>query len=35
MEMAVSNRIYKLMQEKGMSKAEFARAIGKHPFEIT
>lgn len=24
MEMAVSNRIYELMQEKGLSKAEFA-----------
>ena len=35
MEMAVSNRIYELMQEKGLSKAEFARIIGKRPCEIT
>lgn len=35
MEMAVSNRIYTLMQEKGLSKAEFARSIGKRPCEIT
>jgi plasmid maintenance system antidote protein VapI len=35
MQMAVSNRIYKLMVEKGLSKAEFARAIGKRPCEIT
>lgn len=35
MEMAVSNRIYELMTQKGLSKAEFARAIGKRPCEIT
>lgn len=35
MEMAVSNRIYDLMTEKGLSKIEFARAIGKRPCEIT
>ncbi len=35
MEMAVSNRIYDLMTQKGLSKAEFARAIGKRPCEIT
>lgn len=35
MQMAVSNRIYDLMTEKGLSKAEFARAIGKRPCEIT
>jgi antitoxin component HigA of HigAB toxin-antitoxin module len=35
MQMAVSNRIYNLMQEKGLSKSEFARAIGKRPCEIT
>ncbi|WP_289189268.1 helix-turn-helix transcriptional regulator [Xylanibacter rodentium] len=35
MEMAVSNRIYELMQEKGLSKAEFARSIGKRPCEVT
>lgn len=35
MEMAVSNRIYELMTQKGLSKAEFARAIGRRPCEIT
>ena len=35
MEMAVSNRIYDLMTQKGLSKAEFARSIGKRPCEIT
>ncbi|WP_290393658.1 helix-turn-helix transcriptional regulator, partial [uncultured Duncaniella sp.] len=35
MEIAVSNRIYELMQEKGLSKAEFARSLGKRPCEIT
>jgi antitoxin component HigA of HigAB toxin-antitoxin module len=35
MQMAVSNRIYNLMQEKGLTKSEFARAIGKRPCEIT
>lgn len=35
MEMAVSNRIFELMQQKGLSKAEFARSIGKRPCEIT
>ncbi|MDE6336630.1 MAG: helix-turn-helix transcriptional regulator [Muribaculaceae bacterium] len=35
MEMAVSNKIYELMQEKGLSKAEFARAVGKRQCEIT
>ena len=35
MEMAVSNRIYELMMQKGLSKAEFARSIGKRPCEIT
>ncbi len=33
--MAVSNRIYEPMQEKGLSKAEFARSIGKRPCEVT
>ncbi len=33
--MAVSNRIYELMQEKGLSKAEFARSIGKRTCEVT
>ena len=35
MEITVSNRIYELMQEKGLSKAEFARSLGKRPCEIT
>ncbi len=35
MQMAVSNRIYELMTEKGLTKSEFARAIGKRPCEIS
>lgn len=35
MQMAVSARIYDLMTERGLSKADFARAIGKRPCEIT
>lgn len=35
LEFAVSTRIYDLMTQKGLSKAEFARAIGKRPCEIT
>lgn len=35
MEVAVSNRIYELMVQKGLSKAEFARSIGKRPCEVT
>ena len=35
MEMAISNKIYELMRQKGLSKAEFARSIGKRPCEIT
>lgn len=35
MQMAVSNRIYDLMTAKGLTKAEFARAIGKRPCEVT
>lgn len=35
MQFAISNRIYALMTEKGLSKAEFARAIGRRPCEIT
>ncbi len=33
--MSISNRIYELMVQKGLSKAEFARAIGKRPCEVT
>jgi len=32
---AVSNRIEKLMQEKGLSKKQFADALGKRPCEVT
>lgn len=35
MEIAVSNRIYELMTQRGLSKADFARSIGKRPCEIT
>ncbi|MBD5339052.1 MAG: helix-turn-helix transcriptional regulator [Bacteroides sp.] len=35
LEFAVSTRIYDLMTQKGLSKAEFARAVGKRPCEIT
>ena len=35
MQIAVSNRIYDLMTAQGLSKAEFARAIGKRPCEVT
>ncbi len=35
LEFAVSTRIYDLMTEKGLSKAEFARSVGKRPCEIT
>lgn len=34
MGMAVSNRIYDLKIQKGLSKAEFGRPIGKRPCEI-
>lgn len=35
LEFAISTRIYNLMTQKGLSKAEFARSIGKRPCEIT
>lgn len=35
MEMALSDRIYSLMKARGLSKAEFARSIGKRPCEVT
>ena len=35
MEMALSDRIYSLMQARGLTKAELARALGKRPCEIT
>lgn len=35
LEFAISTRIYDLMTQRGLSKAEFARAVGKRPCEIT
>lgn len=35
MEMAISDKIYDLMIQNGLSMAEFARSIGKRPCEIT
>ena len=35
LELAISNRINDLMVTKGLSKLEFAQAIGKRPCEIT
>ncbi len=34
LEFAISTRIYDLMTQKGLSKAEFARGIGRRPCEI-
>lgn len=31
----ISNRIEQLMQEKGLSKKQFADALGKRPCEVT
>lgn len=35
MEIALSNRINYLMNKRGLSKIEFANALGKRPSEIT
>lgn len=35
MEFAVSNRIYELMSQRGLTKLQFAQALGKKPSEIT
>ncbi|MBR1464138.1 MAG: helix-turn-helix transcriptional regulator [Prevotella sp.] len=35
LELAISNRISDLMSRQGLSKLEFARALGKRPSEIT
>ena len=35
MEFAISNRIYELMQKRGLNKIQFAQALGKRPSEIT
>lgn len=32
---AISNEIYRLMQERGLSKKQFADALGKKPSEVT
>ena len=32
---AISDKIYELMQERGLSKKQFADAIGRRPSEIT
>lgn len=32
---AISDRIYELMQERGLSKKQFADALGRRPSEIT
>lgn len=31
----ISDRIYELMQERGLSKKQFAEALGKRPCEVT
>ena len=31
----ISDRIYELMQERGLSKKQFADALGKRPCEVT
>lgn len=35
LEMSISTRIYELMTQRGLSKAEFARSVGKRPCEVT
>lgn len=35
LELAISNRIYELMTERGLTKVQFAKALGKRPSEIT
>ena len=35
LEFAISNRIYELMTKRGLSKLQFAQALGKRPSEIT
>lgn len=32
---AISNEIYRLMQERGLTKKQFADALGKKPSEVT
>ncbi len=33
--MSISTKIYNLMNQHGLSRAEFARSIGKRPCEVT
>lgn len=35
LEFAISNRINELMTKRGLSKLEFAQALGKRPSEVT
>lgn len=35
LESAISDRIYELMTKRGLSKVEFAQALGKRPSEVT
>ena len=35
LELAISNRINDLMTERGLTKLEFAHALGKRPSEVT
>ena len=35
LEFAIANRIYELMTKRGLSKVEFAQALGKRPSEVT
>lgn len=35
LEVAISNRINDLMTQRGLSKLEFAQALGKRPSEVT
>lgn len=35
LEFAISNRIHELMVKRGLSKVEFAQALGKRPSEVT
>ena len=35
LEFAISNKIYDLMESKGLSKVQFAQALGRRPCEVT
>ncbi len=35
LEFDISNRIYELMTERGLTKLQFAQALGKRPSEVT